>query len=499
MAFNSIQYIVFFPAVVLIYFIIPYKIRYIWLLAASYYFYMSWNAKYAFLMLFSTAVAYAGGLLIEFVKTRDLTKKKKMLWKKIFVAACFSVNLCILFYFKYFDFAFHNASSLLRRFGINLYQPEFDIILPVGISFYTFQALGYIMDVYRDKIYAEKNILKYALFISFFPQLVAGPIERSKNLLKQINTRTSFHVNNARYGLFTMAYGFILKMVVSDRIALVIDPILADYHSYHGMVVLVCIVLFAFQIYCDFHGYTQIAIGSARVLGFYLQENFNSPYLAGNVKDFWKRWHMSLTSWFTDYLYIPLGGNRKGRIRKYANTMIVFLFSGLWHGASWAYVAWGAANGLYLVLYDIVKPYFKKILACMKVNIAAGGGWSILSRIVTFLLIDYTWLYFRAEGLQNAFAMQVKIADDFYLPYLLSNDLLGIFGNYTNLAVMVISFLFLLYTDYLHVKGRDWKSELLGQQIFYRWTVYMAMLLTILIFGVYGEGNGQTQFIYFQF
>ncbi len=301
---------------------------------------------------------------------------------------------------------------ILGKIGFTLNIPAFDILLPVGISFYTFQALGYTIDVYRGDIYAEKNILKYALFVSFFPQLVAGPIERSKNLLKQINRPVLFNIENVRYGLFTMAYGLFLKLVMADRIAIIIDPILENYESYHGMIIAMCIVLFAFQIYCDFHGYTQIAIGSAKVLGYDLQENFNSPYLAINIKDFWRRWHISLTTWFTDYIYIPLGGNRKGKARKYINTIFVFLCSGLWHGASWAYVTWGGVNGLYLVIYDLFKPYATKINQYLKINTKA-LLWRISGGLFTFLLVDYTWLYFRAKGIHAALRIQLKIIEDF--------------------------------------------------------------------------------------
>lgn len=388
MQFNSLAFLTFFPVVVLFYYVIPAKFRYIWLLAASYYFYMCWNAKYALLLFFSTAVTYLSGILIGFFNDRPWGDRRIRRLRKLSVACSFAGNLSVLFWFKYFDFAFINISAAALKFGVVLNRPDFDILLPVGISFYTFQALGYTMDVYRGVIPTEKNFLKYALFVSFFPQLVAGPIERSKNLLTQIHTPTRFCVQNARQGLLTMAYGLILKMVIADRIALLIDPVLSDYASYHGMVLVFCIAMFAFQIYCDFHGYTQIAIGSAQVLGFSLQENFRSPYLATNVRDFWRRWHISLTSWFTDYLYIPLGGNRKGTLRKYANTLFVFLCSGLWHGASWAYVLWGGLNGLYLVLYDLLRPVLGKLTAKFKISTST-LGWKLLSGLTTFILVDY--------------------------------------------------------------------------------------------------------------
>ncbi len=459
---------------------------------------MCWNMKYALLILFSTIVTWADGIFLQFIKNQSWEKKKISCYCKIIVFLCCVANLSILFFFKYYDFALRNINMVLNHIGIIFNKPDYDILLPVGISFYTFQALGYTIDVYRGDVCAEKNFFKYALFVSFFPQLVAGPIERSKNLLKQINNPADFDVDNARYGLLTMAYGLFLKLVIADRISTIIDPILDDYASYHGMTVVMCIILFAFQIYCDFHGYTQIAIGSAKILGYQLQENFKAPYLAVNIREFWQRWHISLTTWFTDYLYIPLGGNRKGKIRKYINVMVVFLCSGLWHGASWNYVAWGGLNGLYRVAYDWLKPYLEKITRCLKINTDA-LGWKISGGLVTFLLVDYAWLYFRAKSLREALKIQLKIYSEFHLPYILSDSLLGVFGSYSTLAILIFSLIFLFYTDYLQLQGIDWKKRVLEQQVVYRWLVYIVMLLALLIFGVYGAGHEQTQFIYFQF
>ena len=497
MAFNSLDFLIFFPIVILIYFIIPQKIRYIWLLISSYYFYMCWDARYALLILFSTTATYLCGLLLQYSGSSwDAVQKRRI--DKLYLSLCVIVNLGILFFFKYFDFAFSSLQFFFGKIGIQLNNPEFDMLLPVGISFYTFQSLGYIIDVYRGHIKAEKNFGKYALFVSFFPQLVAGPIERSTNLLRQINKPTHFNVENARQGLFTMAYGLFLKMVVADNIAHIIDPIFLDYEKYHGMIIVMCMILFAFQIYCDFHGYTQIAIGSAKILGFHLQENFRAPYLAGNIKEFWRNWHISLTSFFTDYLYIPLGGNRKGTFRKYVNTLIVFLASGLWHGASWAFVLWGGINGLYLVLYDIFQNTGKKIIGKLKIDTSA-PGWKILSRFVTFLLVDYAWIYFRAGGLKQAFRIQQAICRDFHPAYILSESCWSIFGSYTVLLTILASLIIILITDYFQYKGLDWKKAILRQQIVYRWFIYLALVFIILVFGAFGTGNGQTQFIYFQF
>ena len=341
MLFNSLEFLIFFPIVVAAYFILPKKLKQFWLLIASYYFYMCWNAKYIFLIFFSTVITYGSGLLLENIKTLPVEEKRRTRYKKLTVAFSFLLNLSVLCYFKYMNYFFSVIAAVFHAAHIELNVPAFDILLPVGISFYTFQALSYTMDVYRDEIYAEKNFFQYALFVSFFPQLVAGPIERSKSLLKQFARPTRFRYDAVREGLLLMMWGYFLKLVIADRCAVLVNRVYGDYTSYKGFQLIIANVLFAFQIYCDFEGYSQLAIGSAQVLGFHINENFRTPYLSTSVRDFWQRWHISLTSWFRDYLYIPLGGNRKGKLRKYFNIMIVFLVSGLWHGASWHFVAWG--------------------------------------------------------------------------------------------------------------------------------------------------------------
>lgn len=344
MLFNSYNFLIFFPIVVLVYYAIPKKIRYIWLLIASYYFYMCWNAKYALILLFSTAVTYASGLLIDRANNKIEDDKKRTRWKKIFVALSFIINLSILFLFKYFDFAVENINRILSHLNMQLLNPSFDVVLPVGISFYIFQALSYTVDVYRKDVKAEKNFLRYALFVSFFPQLVAGPIERSKNLLEQMYEVHKFDAQRVKDGLLLMIWGGFQKIVIADRVAIVVDTVFNKFPQYGGMYIVVAAILFAFQIYCDFSGYSIIAMGAAKVMGFRLMENFNAPYFSMSVAEFWRRWHISLSTWFRDYLYIPLGGNRKGKLRKYINLMIVFIVSGLWHGAQWSFVIWGALN-----------------------------------------------------------------------------------------------------------------------------------------------------------
>ena len=288
MLFNSLQFLIFFPIVAIIYYVIPEKYRYLWLLEASYYFYMGWNPKYALLLLFTTIVTYSSGLLIDYVTNNITDSTRKTMYRKLVVAFSFICNLGVLFFFNYLNLASGILSKLFSLLHISLSMPSFDILLPVGISFFTFQALSYTMDVYRGEIYTEKNLLKYALYVSFFPQLVAGPIERSKNLLKQLAKTERFNLDRAKDGLLLMLWGYFLKLVIADRIAIVIDTIYSDLSTYNGYYVIVATILFAFQIYCDFAGYSTIAVGTAEIIGIQLMENFNAPYLSSNIASFWR-------------------------------------------------------------------------------------------------------------------------------------------------------------------------------------------------------------------
>lgn len=426
------------------------------------------------------------------------TTSENKFWLKVCVGISFALNLCLLFYFKYFEFALANLNRIFRATGFQMSIPKFDILLPVGISFYIFQALGYTVDVYRREIKAEKNFLRYALFVSFFPQLVAGPIERSKNLLKQVNKPTYFNVENARAGLLTMAYGLFMKVVVADRLAGIIDPVFNEWSEQSGMNLLVATILFAIQIYCDFEGYSQLAIGCARVLGFHINQNFDTPYLCTSVKGFWKRWHMSLTSWFRDYLYIPLGGNRKGTFKKCINIIIVFLVSGLWHGASWHYVIWGGINGIYNVIEDITSETRKKIYNTFRIDTDA-FLWKCFCGLISFILIDITWLFFRAPGTQEAITIFIKICCDFRLKYFFSDNFYLLFGSTKAFAMIIISCIIVFIIDILRRKKIDIIMKILNQQIIYRWIIYFAVIFIILLWGAYGSGYEQTQFIYFQF
>lgn len=500
MLFNSFDFLCFFPAVVLVFFIIPKKTRYIWLLITSYYFYMGWNAKYAILIAASTVMTYAGSLIIEKINaSAEEHNRKKVIYKKITLVATLLANLGILFYFKYANFFIENIERVFRVLKIELVIPEVDVLLPVGISFYTFQALGYIMDVYRGELKAEKNLLKYALFVSFFPQLVAGPIERSKNLLEQVKNVHLIKVWNYERicsGLIVMLVGYFQKMVIADRAAIFVDYIYNAYWLYGSVEIILATLLFAIQIYCDFAGYSLIAIGAAKVMGFSLMENFNTPYFATSIKDFWSRWHISLSTWFRDYLYIPLGGNRKGKLRRYVNLMITFLVSGLWHGSSWNYVAWGGLHGLYQVLGNIKNDFLNKGNIQQKESFSSKLG----KGLVTFVLVDFAWLFFRANSLRSAFEMIMRIFTKPNTWVLFDKSLYTCGLNENEFSVLFFAIVVLLLIDLVkRMTGKTIEVWLGEQQIWFRWTVIFVLLFTCILFGVYGEGYDASQFIYFQF
>lgn len=497
MLFNSQEFLIFLPIVVLVYYCIPDRVKHLWLLVCSYYFYMCWNAKYALLLLFSTVVTYASGLLLELVKTKLPEGSRKIRCKKTVVSLSFILNLAVLFFFKYSNFAAGIVLGLFSYFQIGIQIPKFDILLPVGISFYTFQALSYTMDVYRDEIYAEKNFFRYALFVSFFPQLVAGPIERSKNLLRQLAQPRKFSFERARDGLLLMLWGFFLKIVLADRIAIFVDTVYSDCSTYTGFYILAATILFAVQIYCDFSGYSVIAIGTAEILGIRLMENFNAPYLSHSVAEFWRNWHISLTSWFKDYLYIPLGGSRRGKLRKYINKMIVFLVSGLWHGADFSFVVWGGLNGLYQVLGEIFAPakdWFTRIFHLNRNSL----GHKLFQTTLTFVLVDFSWIFFRADGLRNS--LEIIKSMFTFNPWILADGSLYECGlDNKNFYLMLICIVVLMLADFCKRKGIKIREAVTRQDWWFRSIFFVFSICFILTFGIWGPGYNAANFIYFQF
>ncbi len=496
MLFNSFQFLIFFPIVVVLFYIIPKKMRYIWLLISSYYFYMSWNPKYAVLIALSTCVTYLSGIWIEKCNMVHTVHKERN--KKICVAGSLVINLAVLAFFKYGNFFLYNVNMVLREFGIETIDYHFDFLLPVGISFYTFQALSYTLDVYRGEIVAEKNIFKYALFVSFFPQLVAGPIERSNNLLRQVQETEKIRWDSERVrdGIILMFWGLFQKMVIADRAAILVKQVYTNYTKYGFVEISFATILFAFQIYCDFGGYSDIARGAAQVMGFSLMKNFSQPYLATSIKEFWRRWHISLTSWFTDYLYVPLGGNRKGQLRKYINILIVFGVSGLWHGASWSFIVWGCLHGIYQVCGDLKKRMQEHFNWSKKVNSSelSLSQW-LRKAFVTFILVDFAWLFFAADGLPNALRIIKQMCSHFFLAS--SIYVLGL--DEKDLSLLILTIILLIIIDIIHEKKYSLYALIGRQETWFRWAVYYLLIFSIIIFGIYGSVYDASQFIYFQF
>lgn len=470
MLFNSFEFLIFFPLVCLIYYVIPNnKWRNLFLLAASYYFYMCWQPTYALLLLSSTLVTYLASLLISRYRSRA----------KLFLSFSIIINLGILFFYKYYAFAAENITAALNALGVELQVPDFQVLLPVGISFYIFQALGYSIDVYRGNVQAEKNFFTYALFVSFFPQLVAGPIERSTNLLQQFYSKHRFNGRMAIEGTHQMLWGFFLKLVVADRCALYVDKVYGDLSAYNGGSALLASVLFLFTLYGDFAGYSCIAIGCAKVMGFKLMTNFRSPlFFSVDTQDFWHRWHISLSTWLRDYVYIPLGGSRRGN--RYVNLMIVMLISGFWHGAAWTYVICFFIFGIYLVICTLKKKEQMKIEE--KLGLANKEWWLWVNRFATFLLAVSAFIFFRANTFHDAQLCYSKIITQMNIPEALGGRYLGILG-------FILSFLFICET-YIEYRKKD-KAISTRTYIGASYVI----LMFILIFGVYDGG----QFIYFQF
>ena len=498
MLFNSIDFLIFLPIVLVIYYIIPMKYKHIWLLISSYYFYMCWNAKYVLLIFVSTVITYLSGILIDKVEKTWSDVDKLGKYKKLILAISFVSNLGILFYFKYINFALDIVTRILSKVNISMNVPVFDVILPVGISFYTFQALSYSVDVYRGEVAPEHDFFRYALFVSFFPQLVAGPIERSKNLLTQLREPRKFNFGYAFDGILLMLWGFFLKIVLADRIAIFVDTVYGDCEHYQGIYLIVATVLFAVQIYCDFSGYSSIAMGTAKLLGIELMDNFNAPYLSTSVADFWRRWHISLTSWFKDYLYIPLGGSKKGSLRKYFNKMIVFMLSGLWHGAQLTFVVWGAINGLYQVIGEILMPIRKKVSDIIGINRNSEGVYA-LSALATFALVDFTWIFFRADSLGRAIYIIKSILNTENIWTLFDGSLYNCGLDEKNFRLMVIAVIILLIADILKRKGIRVREIILRQDGYIKCLVVSFSILLIMVFGKYGPAYDAVNFIYFQF
>ena len=481
MLFNSLQYLIFFPTVVAIYFLTPSKFRWIPLLISSYYFYMAWKPVYIILIVTTTLINYLAGLGIG--KTNDRSKQKTYL----FLALISSFS--ILFVFKYLNFFSDSAKTLLEYFNIPIYLPYFRLLLPMGISFYTFQTLSYSIDVYRGTIKPEKHFGIFSLYVTFFPQLVAGPIERSDNLLPQFREKHTFDYTLATDGLKLIAWGLFKKVVIADRIAILVNQVYNNVHDYTGFPLILATIFFAFQIYCDFSGYSDIAIGSAQIMGFRLMENFRRPYYSRSISEFWKRWHISLSTWFKDYVYIPLGGNRVVKWRWYYNLFITFLISGLWHGASWTFVAWGAIHGFYHIFSIWTAGIREKIVKAIKLD-QVPLFYKSIQIIITFTLVCFGWIFFRANNLSDAIYIITHIFDNIGTKVPLTT--LGLDSFQLKVAFASIAFMELVHLIQEKKSIREFIST---KPIWIRWSLYYILILWIILLGSFGS----QEFIYFQF
>ncbi|RVU02367.1 MBOAT family protein [Mucilaginibacter limnophilus] len=471
MLFNSLQFLLFFCSITSLYFLLAHKYRWLLLLLASCYFYMAFIPKYIIILGFTIIIDYFAGLLIE-----NANGKRR----KIVLIISLISNISILALFKYFNFLNMNLTEVLAAFGKNNPMPFLRIALPIGLSFHTFQAMSYTIEVYRGKQKAERHFGIYALYVMFYPQLVAGPIERPQNLLHQFREKHYYNADNMRRGLLQMAFGLFKKVVIADRLAIGVDYSFAHYQQQTGLSLLIASLLYSFQIYCDFSGYSDMAIGAARCMGFKLMTNFNTPYLARSVGEFWKRWHISLSTWFKDYLYIPLGGSRVPIPRFYLNLLIVFLISGLWHGANWTFVVWGGLNGLMV----IIEHAFSTLKFNMRLPRVNGTAKKVTQILLTFLLISLVRVFFRSPEISQAGVILSKIFNLSFIDAVQS----GLNTNELLFSLLLITILILV--------ERHWPRLQVGHVNKFAYAcVFTLLLFVCYFFGVFNY----KQFIYFQF
>ena len=487
MLFQSFGFLIFFPLVVLLYYVLPRKFRAPWLLLASCFYYVCWDWRYLGFLLFSTLSTWAAGRALGAGKGK----------KKLILALCLAVNLGILAVFKYARFAVGTVNLLLARAGLRAVPDGFSLLLPVGISFYTLQVSGYLIDVYRGKLPPEKNLLTYALFVSFFPQLLSGPIGRGEGLLPQLREPKPFDYERVRSGLLRMLWGLFVKLVITERLAVLADTVFNAPQKYEGIILVLAAAAYGLQIYCDFSSYSSLAVGAGEVLGVELIENFKTPYFSLSVAEFWRRWHISLSSWFRDYLYIPLGGSRRGKLRKYRNVLIVFAVSGLWHGASWTFVIWGLLNGLLQVIGDITGEFRTWLAGLLKID-RENWGSRFFRMLITFLLVDFCWIFFRAPDLTTALTFLRRLP--VFNPMVLYNGALLKLGlDGANLTVLLLALGVQLGVSIANYRGITVRRKLTEQGLVFRWAGILLGIFAVLVFGMYGPAYNAASFIYAKF
>lgn len=481
MLFNSILFFIFFIVVFILYWFVfnkESKKQNLFLLIASYFFYSCWDWRFVFLLAFSTFLDYFSGFKIETANTQRA--------RKAWLIISISINLGFLGFFKYYNFFVTSFASLLEQMGFTPHYATLKIILPIGISFYTFHGLSYVLDIYNRKIKASTNSVNYALFVSFFPLLVAGPIERATHLLPQVEKPRSFDYGKAIDGLRQILWGLFKKMVIADTCAEFANKIFDNPTAYSGSTLVLGAIFFTFQIYGDFSGYSDIALGTARLLGFELLQNFKFPYFSRDIAEFWRRWHISLSSWFKDYLYIPLGGSKGGNWSRIRNTFIIFLLSGFWHGANWTFIVWGGLNALF-IMPSIIFNTNRKHLNIIAEGRLFPGFRELLSMLITFGVTVFIWIFFRASSLHNAF---VYIKGIFSLSIFRKPEP----DTYSNVIILLIG-LFMLVEWLGREKKHALENFLPTQPSIIRWVCYAMIIFLIIMF----TPTSETPFIYFQF
>lgn len=480
MQIASIEFILFFALVLVGFHMLPGKLRCLFLLIASYIFYGSQNIAHLCFLVIATVITYGSALFMQ-------SKKDNRKLSKVILIITIAVNCLLLGYFKYAGFFTGGKIQSL--------------LLPVGISFYIFMSIGYIADVYNGKLEAERNIFRYGLFVSFFPIILSGPIERGGNMLEQFKEeflgKVRFDTERIRDGLVRMLWGYFQKLVLADRIAVLVNTVYELPERYGGAIIIAASFLYTFQIYCDFAGYSNIAIGMSKALGIRVMENFNVPYLATSITDFWRRWHISLSSWFRDYVYIPLGGNRKGNVRKYMNVMIVFLLSGLWHGAGWNFILWGGLHGAYQVLGALFMPVRKKAAQMIHFKEESVGN-RMVKTAVTFGLVNAAWILFRAESMAHVLQL-VKRLKEMQLWQLFDGSLYALGLDRANMNLLFLGLLLVIIVDILNEKGYYVASKIAKERLWIRWPIYIAGILVVFICGMWGAGYDAGSFIYYKF
>lgn len=478
MLFNSIEFLVFFPIVVALHFYLPHKYRWALLLIASCYFYMVFVPVYILILGFTIVIDYFAGILLE-----NTHGRKRKLW----LIASILANTGVLAVFKYYNFLNENLTVLLKGIAIENPIPYLSILLPIGLSFHTFQAMSYTIEVYRGKQKAERHFGIYALYVMYFPQLVAGPIERPQNMLHQFKEEKFIDVQRIADGLKHIIWGMFKKVVIADRLAEYVNVVYANPGDFYGQHLLIATIFFSFQIYCDFSGYSEIAIGASKIFGIKLMMNFRRPYLATNIREFWQRWHISLSTWFRDYLYFPLGGSRVPKYRHFLNILIVFLVSGLWHGANWTFVIWGALHGIYQVFGQVTAPYRNKINDSVRLSkfpaLLKGSQMA-----VTFILAGFAWIFFRAQTLDDALVIVRNL-------FVFEPGIpLNLYRVPAEFGIALLLIVLLMAAEVIKEKY-EFDVKLLPVPRPYNWIVVGLAVVGIFVLGVWGGHN----FIYFQF